>query len=130
MRQIAHRVLTVLSRVTNIVAARPGHGWKALTKEDPLVAELRLLCRDEVALIEALQQGRLRGAALDVFEQEPLPLESPLLQMDNVLLSPHNTNSSPFYWERVHWNTLRNLLIGLDIPVGDISSLKALEKRD
>jgi len=84
----------------------------------------------EVALIEALQQGRLRGAALDVFEQEPLPLESPLLQMDNVLLSPHNTNSSPFYWERVHWNTLRNLLIGLDIPVGDIASLKALEKRD
>jgi len=82
----------------------------------------------EAALVEALQQGRLRGAALDVFEQEPLPLDSPLLQMDNVLLSPHNTNSSPYYWERVHWNTLRNLLIGLDIPVGDIASLQALEK--
>jgi len=82
----------------------------------------------EAALVEALQQGRLRGAALDVFEQEPLPPDSPLLQMDNVLLSPHNTNSSPFYWERVHWNTLRNLLIGLDIPVGDIASLQALEK--
>jgi len=82
----------------------------------------------EAALVEALQDGRLRGAALDVFEQEPLPLDSPLLQMDNVMLSPHNTNSSLFYWERVHWNTLRNLLIGLDIPVGDIASLKALEK--
>ncbi len=83
---------------------------------------------DEPALIEALQAGKLRGAALDVFEFEPLPKDSPLMQMDNVLLSPHNTNSSPFYWERVHWNSIRNLLIGLDIPVGDLESLKALEK--
>ena len=83
----------------------------------------------EAALVEALQQGRLRGAALDVFEKEPLPADSPLLQMDNVMLSPHNTNSSPFYWERIHWNTLRNLLIGLNIPTGDIDSLKALEKQ-
>ena len=82
---------------------------------------------DEPALIAALQAGQLRGAALDVFEVEPLPLESPLLQMENVLLSPHNTNSSPFFWERVHWNTLRNLLLGLDLPVGDLASLKALE---
>jgi len=83
---------------------------------------------DEKALIEALQEGRLRGAALDVFEKEPLPNDSPLKKMDNVILSPHNTNSSPFFWERIHWNTIRNLLIGLDIPVGDIDSLKALEK--
>ena len=83
---------------------------------------------DEPKLIEALQAGKLRGAALDVFEFEPLPKDSPLMQMDNVLLSPHNTNSSPFYWERVHWNSIRNLLIGLDIPVGDLESLKALEK--
>jgi len=82
---------------------------------------------DESALIEALGQGRLRGAALDVFEDEPLPAESPLRQMDNVMLAPHNTNSSPVYWERIHWNTLRNLCIGLDIPIGDINSLKALE---
>jgi D-3-phosphoglycerate dehydrogenase len=83
---------------------------------------------EEAALIEALQNGRLRGAALDVFEFEPLPIDSPLLKMDNVLLSPHNTNSSPYFWERVHWNSIRNLLIGLDIPVGDIESLKQLEK--
>src|SRR5690606_8648962 len=82
---------------------------------------------DEPALVEALSQERLRGAALDVFEDEPLPVDSPLKKMDNVMLAPHNTNSSPVYWERIHWNTLRNLLIGLDIPVGDINSLKALE---
>ncbi|MBI2758591.1 MAG: phosphoglycerate dehydrogenase [Chloroflexi bacterium] len=71
---------------------------------------------DENALIEALQAKRLAGAALDVFEFEPLPLESPLLKMDNVLLAPHNSNSSPAAWERVHWNTIRNLLDGLGIP--------------
>ncbi len=82
----------------------------------------------EEALIAALQEGRLRGAALDVFEEEPLPKDSPLMEMENVMLSPHNTNSSPFFWERIHWNSIRNLLLGLDIPVGDIESLKALEK--
>lgn len=82
----------------------------------------------EEALVAALREGRLRGAALDVFESEPLPAQSPLKTMDNVMLSPHNTNSSPFFWERVHWNSIRNLLLGLDIPVGDIESLKALEK--
>ena len=71
---------------------------------------------EEPALISALQNKRIAGAALDVFEVEPLPLESPLMKMDNVMLAPHNTNSSPAAWERVHWNTIRNLLDGLGIP--------------
>ena len=69
----------------------------------------------ETDLITALQAGKLAGAALDVFEVEPLPLDSPLLTMDNVMLAPHNTNSSPAAWERVHWSTIRNLLDGLGI---------------
>ncbi len=68
---------------------------------------------EEKALITALQSGRIAGAALDVFEFEPLPKESPLLKMDNVLLAPHNSNSSPTAWERIHWNTIRNLVEGL-----------------
>lgn len=44
---------------------------------------------DEAALIEALKKGHLRAAGLDVFEQEPLPVESPLIQMENVLLAGH-----------------------------------------
>lgn len=70
---------------------------------------------DEPALVEALQSGRIAGAALDVYEVEPLPLNSPLLKMNNVLLASHNANSSPTAWERVHWNTIRNLIIGLGL---------------
>jgi gluconate 2-dehydrogenase len=44
---------------------------------------------DEPALIDALRQGRIAGAGLDVFEQEPLPADSPLLTMPNVLALPH-----------------------------------------
>ncbi len=65
---------------------------------------------DEQALIRALREGRIAGAGLDVFEEEPLPPDSPLRQFDNVLLAPHNANSSPEAWERVHENTIRNLL--------------------
>ena len=72
-------------------------------------------------LVQALQTGAIAGAALDVFEFEPLPIDSPLRLMDNVMLAPHNANSSPMAWERVHWNTIRNLLIGLEIPVDDFS---------
>ena len=78
----------------------------------------------EADLIAALQDGTIAGAALDVFEFEPLPADSPLRRMDNVMLAPHNSNSSPMAWERVHWNTIRNLLIGLDIPVEDFSPEK------
>jgi D-3-phosphoglycerate dehydrogenase len=70
---------------------------------------------DENALVAALRSGQVGGAALDVFEFEPLPLDSPLLKMDNVMLAPHNSNSSPTAWERIHWNTIRNLLEGLGI---------------
>lgn len=49
---------------------------------------------DEAALIQALQSGQLGGAALDVFEQEPLPPDSPLWEMSNVLVSPHSGSTS------------------------------------
>jgi len=77
---------------------------------------------EESALIDALEKGNLAGAALDVFEQEPLPDDSPLRSMDNVMLAPHNANASPAAWERVHWNTIRNLLDGLGISSDDLKA--------
>jgi phosphoglycerate dehydrogenase-like enzyme len=49
---------------------------------------------DEAAMIEALQTGQIRGAALDVFEVEPLPKDSPLWDMENVLISPHCSDNT------------------------------------
>ncbi len=84
------------------------HGVLINTARGPVV--------DEAALVAALHSGQIGGAALDVYEVEPLPQDSPLLGMDNVLLAPHNANSSPAAWERVHRNTIRNLLLGLGFP--------------
>lgn len=68
---------------------------------------------DELALIEALREKKIAGAALDVFEIEPLPLDSPLLTMDNCLLAPHNANSDSAARKRVHESTITNLIEGL-----------------
>jgi D-3-phosphoglycerate dehydrogenase len=71
---------------------------------------------DQAALIDALTQHQIAGAGLDVYEFEPLPLDSPLRGFSEVMLAPHNANSSPEAWERVHWNTIKNLLDGLNLP--------------
>ena len=79
---------------------------------------------DELALVEALRDRKIAGAGLDVFEHEPLPAESSLRRMPNVLLAPHNANSSPAAWEHVHRNTLNNLFRYLGTPLleqGEVS---------
>jgi phosphoglycerate dehydrogenase-like enzyme len=55
---------------------------------------------DELALIDALAAGRIGGAALDTFVKEPLPADSPLWSMPNVIITPHTSNSSPRVRER------------------------------
>jgi phosphoglycerate dehydrogenase-like enzyme len=55
---------------------------------------------DEAALIRALLEGWIAGAGLDVFEQEPLPPDNPLWEMENVLISPHVAGFTPRYDER------------------------------
>lgn len=64
---------------------------------------------DEAALIAALQDGRIAGAALDVFAAEPLPLDSPLWSMREVILTPHVSGFGPAYWERALDQFARNL---------------------
>jgi phosphoglycerate dehydrogenase-like enzyme len=64
---------------------------------------------DEPALIEALRDERLAYACLDTFQREPLPSESPLYDLPNVLITPHNSASSPHMEERVIELFLDNL---------------------
>jgi len=56
---------------------------------------------DEKALIKALQEGWIAGAGLDVTEVEPPPLDSPLYDMENVILTLHTSGNSPAYDDRM-----------------------------
>ena len=69
---------------------------------------------DEPALIRALQDGHLGGAGLDVFAQEPLPAESPLWDLPNVIVTPHVAASSERYMSRVEDLICDNLRRYLD----------------
>ena len=82
---------------------------------------------DEPALIEALRSGKLRGAGLDVFETEPLPVDSPLWSLPNVLLTPHVSGVTPAYDDRLmalfsenlrRYVTGEKLLNSVDIEAG------------
>ena len=50
---------------------------------------------DEAAMVQALVEQKIKGAGLDVFEHEPVPAESPLYKMENVLFSPHCADNTP-----------------------------------
>jgi len=55
---------------------------------------------DEAALIEALRDRKIAGAALDVFDQEPLPADSPLWDLENLLITPHTAGMAGNLWQR------------------------------
>ena len=82
---------------------------------------------DEIALIAALQSGQLGGAALDVFAEEPLPQDSPLWDMPNVLVSPHSGSTSDRENERLtdlFCDNLRRFLAGE--PLLNVLNLETL----
>jgi len=74
------------------VAALPAHALVVNIGRGGLI--------DQAALVDALQNGRLGGAALDVTDPEPLPADSPLWDMPNVIITPHIGGGSPHYTDR------------------------------
>jgi phosphoglycerate dehydrogenase-like enzyme len=64
---------------------------------------------DEEALVRALESGRIRGAALDVFATEPLPADHPLWNTPRTLLTPHVSAYTHAFWERESALILDNL---------------------
>lgn len=74
--------------------------FEAMRESAFLVNVARGAVVDEAALISALAAGKIAGAALDVFEEEPLPPGSPLWNLDNVIISPHISGNSVAYHEK------------------------------
>ena len=72
------------------------------------------VCRGEVieqnALVKHLQKNRIKGAALDVFEIEPLPVDNPLFEMENVVLTPHIASSTKEAVEKTYNGAVLNVI--------------------
>lgn len=66
-------------------------------------------------LEEAIINKIIAGVGLDVFENEPLEIDSIFRKYSNCITSPHNANNSPYFWNRVHDNTIKNLIEGVGI---------------
>jgi phosphoglycerate dehydrogenase-like enzyme len=81
----------------------------AMKKDGYLINVGRGPLVDEAALIAALRERRIAGAALDVFDQEPLPPESPLWDLENVLITPHTGGMTEKMWERHYELFAQNL---------------------
>ncbi len=96
---VTGQILEMLAQCDYVVVAAPltaethhmvgAEAFAAMRSDAVLINVGRGPVIDEQAMIAALGEGRIKGAGLDVFEQEPLPSESPLYKMENVLLSPH-----------------------------------------
>ncbi|MCS6878888.1 MAG: antibiotic biosynthesis monooxygenase [Geminicoccaceae bacterium] len=87
---------------------------------------------DEAALVEALRAGRIAGAGLDVMAVEPLPLDSPLRTLPNVVLTPHAAGASTWAIETMAARTVANVLAvlrGQDPGGGLVLNPEVLERR-
>jgi glyoxylate reductase len=68
---------------------------------------------DMDALYEALKEHRIFAAGLDVTEPEPLPMSSPLLTLDNLVIAPHIASASKLTRDKMSWMAAQNLISGL-----------------
>jgi glyoxylate reductase len=89
---------------------------EAISKMKPnavLVNTARGPVVDLDALYEALKEQRIFGAGLDVTDPEPLPLDSPLLNLDNIIITPHIASASKTTRDKMSWMAAKNLIAGL-----------------
>ena len=113
------RLLELVARSDDVVVALPlTPGTRGFVGRDAIAAMKRTAVLvnvgrgevvDERALVDALEEQRIRGAALDVFETEPLPARSPLWRLPNVLLSPHCADHVPGWVDEAMRVFLRQL---------------------
>ncbi|MGF6985053.1 bifunctional glyoxylate/hydroxypyruvate reductase B [Paraburkholderia sp. CNPSo 3155] len=87
---------------------------RAMKKSAILINASRGATVDEPALIDALQNGTIHGAGLDVFDTEPLPADSPLLSMPNVVALPHIGSATHETRHAMALNAAQNLVAALD----------------
>jgi phosphoglycerate dehydrogenase-like enzyme len=93
-------VVVVAAPETALTQRIIGADELAAMKSDALLVNVsRGKLVDEAALVEALRAGRIGGAALDVFEHEPLDPASPLWDLPNVLITPHTSGFRPDHWD-------------------------------
>jgi gluconate 2-dehydrogenase len=87
---------------------------KAMKRSAFLINASRGPIVDEPALVEALKDGVIAGAGLDVYAEEPLPVESPLLKMDNVVTLPHIGSATHETRQAMNRNAAENLISALN----------------
>lgn len=102
-------VVSTLPQTPDTYHLLNGHTLSLLKRGSCIINVSRGSVIDEAALISKLQEHHFLGAALDVFEQEPLDLNSPLWSLDNVIITPHNALYSDQYNTRVFEMIYENL---------------------
>jgi phosphoglycerate dehydrogenase-like enzyme len=102
---------------------------RLMKKSAYLINTARGAIVDERALIKILQEHAIAGAALDVFVEEPLAMNHPLLQLDNVVLTPHLGWSTDSGFEGFAENAVTNILDYMDGKLTRVVNPEALQNR-
>ena len=79
-----------------------------------------ILCSDTMAMVKALNSGHLGGAALDVFDQEPLPADHPILACEQVVLTPHLADQTAEGMELLNKGVIDNVIAFLNGDPQDV----------